>query len=75
MSASLSSGTCSACGGREIYSTRGINKLGERMQLPITSFKSVFLDTFVCLGCGRFEERIPDVSAVADKIRASWTRV
>ena len=56
----LKSGTCPKCGGNEVYTTHGSMKRGERMILPITGWKRFFLDTYICLACGHFEEYVND---------------
>jgi predicted nucleic-acid-binding Zn-ribbon protein len=56
----LKSGTCPKCGSNEVYTTHGIMKRGERMILPISSWKRFFLDTYICVNCGHFEEYIND---------------
>jgi ribosomal protein S27AE len=56
----LKSGTCPRCGANEVYTTHGILKRGERMVLPVSSWKQFFLDTYICSNCGHFEEYIND---------------
>ena len=56
----LKSGTCPKCGANEIYTTHGLEKRGERMTLPVSSWKIFFLDTYICINCGHFEEYIND---------------
>jgi predicted nucleic-acid-binding Zn-ribbon protein len=56
----LKSGTCPRCGSNEVYTTHGILKRGERMILPVSSWKMFFLDTYICATCGHFEEFIND---------------
>ena len=75
--ASLRTGTCPGCGGTEVYTTRGLPKRGERMTVAVSSFSQIYLDTYLCLGCGHFEEHVPpeDLAKNAAKIRSTWTKV
>ena len=77
MTSTLTSGTCPSCNGKEIYTTRDVQKRGDRGQIAVTGFARIFLDTYICLGCGHFEEIVPtsDLAAVSDKIRSSWNKV
>jgi predicted nucleic-acid-binding Zn-ribbon protein len=56
----LKSGSCPKCGSNEVYTTQGSLKRGERMILPVSSWKQFFLDTYICSNCGHFEEYISD---------------
>jgi DNA-directed RNA polymerase subunit RPC12/RpoP len=76
-SPSLLAGACPSCGGKEVYTTRGLPTRGERSQIAVSSFATLCLDTYVCLGCGRFEEHVSpaELAGVASKIREKWSRV
>jgi len=75
----MKSGTCPKCGSNEVYTDRDLLKRGERMQLVISSWKTIFLDTYICLTCGYFEEHIPEKDLkdekLIGKIRETWKRV
>jgi hypothetical protein len=79
MDKDLRSGTCPKCGSSEIYTTRGLNKRGERMTLVISSMKWFFLDTYVCTSCFHFEESVPEEDKIneklAQKIKDTWNKV
>ena len=75
----LKSGTCPKCGSAEVYTTCGIGKRGERMQLVISSIKWFFLDTYICTNCGHFEEYVNDDDLknekAINKIKETWNKV
>ena len=74
----LKSGTCPRCNSKEVYTTKGQAKRGERMTIPVSSWKSIFLDTYLCTSCGHFEEYVPDEELdvkMKEKIKESWNKV
>jgi hypothetical protein len=75
----LKSGTCPKCQSKEVYTTKGQAKRGERMTLVVSSWKSFFLDTYVCTECGHFEEYISDEEMqdrkTWEKMKESWNKV
>jgi predicted nucleic-acid-binding Zn-ribbon protein len=75
----LKSGSCPKCGSGEVYTDRGHDKRGERMQLVISSWKWFFLDTYLCTNCGHFEEYVPEEELqdrkMIEKIRNTWNKV
>lgn len=75
----LKSGLCPKCGSDEVYTSRGLDKRGERMTLVISSMKWYFLDTYLCINCGHFEEYIPEEDLkdekIIDKIKKTWNKV
>ncbi len=75
----LKSGTCPKCGSNEVYTDRGALKRGERMQLVISSWKSIFLDSYLCITCGYFEEHVPEEELrdekLIEKVKGNWKRV
>ena len=79
MQSTLKSGTCTRCNSKEVYTTKGQTKRGERMTLAVSSWKSFFLDTYVCTDCGHFEEYISDEEMkdrkTWEKVRETWNKV
>lgn len=78
MNTNLKSGQCPICNSNEIYCDNGLPKHGERMNLIISSWKQIFLDTYICINCGHFEEFInkPDLDdSTKEKIRSKWKKV
>jgi predicted nucleic-acid-binding Zn-ribbon protein len=75
----LKSGTCPKCGSPDVYTNRDLPKRGERMQLVVSSMIWYFLDTYVCINCGHFEEYVNDKeikdASIIDKIRETWKKV
>jgi len=75
----LKSGTCPKCGSTDVYTNTGQNKRGERMQLPVSSMKWYFLDTYICTNCFHFEEYVSDKekmdAGIVDKIKKEWNKV
>jgi predicted nucleic-acid-binding Zn-ribbon protein len=76
---SLRSGKCPKCGANNVYTDRELPKRGERMQLVVSSWKWFFLDTYVCLSCGHFEEFVRETELrdekTIEKIRETWKKV
>lgn len=76
---SLRSGKCPKCGSNDVYTDRELPKRGERMQLVVSSWKWFFLDTYVCLSCGHFEEFVRETELrdekTIEKIRETWKKV
>lgn len=58
LSSGLRSGQCPVCNSREIYSNIDHGKRGQRVQLIVWGGKWLFLDTYICIDCGHFEEYI-----------------
>lgn len=75
----LSSGNCPKCGGIEIYTNANAPDRGDRRQLAISSFKSILVNTYLCMACGYFEEVIPVEELrnekTLEKIKSSWEKV
>lgn len=77
---SLKEGKCTSCGAYEIYTNRKSNARGERGQLIAGGFnKWMYIDTYICLNCGKFEEYINDKDfadeSVKEKIRKTWIKI
>ncbi len=76
---SLRSGKCPKCGSNDVYTDRELPKRGERMQLVVSSWKWFFLDTYVCLSCGHFEEFVRETELrdekTIEKIRETWKKL
>lgn len=75
----LKSGTCPKCSSKEVYTDKELVKRGERMQLLVSSWKWFFLDTYICLTCGHFEEHIRETELrdekKIEKVRKTWKKV
>ncbi len=75
----LKSGVCPICGEKEVYTTAGTPKRGERMILAVSSWIQIFLDTYICTNCGHFEEYLSDKdfhdSSVIDTIKKEFIKV
>lgn len=78
-SKTLKSGTCPRCDSIDVYTTRGIAKRGERMQLVVSSIKWFSLDTYICTNCGYYEEFINENelkdAKIINKIKDTWKKV
>lgn len=75
---SLKEGKCSECGSTEVYTNKKNNPRGERGQLIVSSFKFMFIDTYICLNCGKFEEYVNESDfkdeKVREKIKKNWKK-
>ncbi len=76
MTEGLESGTCPVCGTREVYSDRK-NAGRSKRETMVVSGHGFYLDTYICLACGYYEERLPRaaVEGVAERIRKEWEKV
>lgn len=78
MTQNLKSGQCPICGSNEIYTDKGTLKRGERMLFVISNWKALYIDSYICINCGHFEEYIADKDfneSAKQKIRDQWKRV
>ncbi len=75
----LKTGTCPKCSSNEVYTDKELVKRGERMQLVVSSWKWFFLDTYICLTCGHFEEHIRETELrdekTIEKVKETWDKV
>jgi len=76
---SLKSGTCSACGESNVYTNNESNRRGERGQIVLSAFKWMYIDTYICSVCGKFEEYVNDKDFRDEKNREKlfqeWDKV
>jgi hypothetical protein len=76
---SLESGMCPKCGANDVFTSRRDKplRIGERSHLSVTTTARLYLDTYVCLGCGHFEELVPktELATWAAAVRAEWKKV
>lgn len=76
---SLKEGTCSKCGSTEIYTNKNCNPRGERGQIVISGWKWMWIDLYICMGCGFFEEYVNEKDFREEKNRAKikeiWEKV
>lgn len=67
---------CPKCGGHEIYTDRGLTKRGERCIVPVSMWAGMYVDVYLCTGCGYFEEYISEKDLAdgkkMDKLRLTW---
>lgn len=79
MNNTLKSGACPKCNSTEVYTDAVLIKRGDRMRIVISSLKSIFLDSFLCLSCGYFEEHVPEEDLkdekLIEKIKKNWEKV
>ena len=54
----MKNGVCPKCQSTEIYTDARQPKRGDRCSLPVTTWTKVFVDLYICLRCGFFEEYI-----------------
>ena len=75
----LRSGICPKCASKEVYSDNSATKRGERMIIPITGFKRLYLDSYICLSCGYVEEWIAEKDLkdrkMVEKVKENWVKV
>ncbi len=75
----LKSGLCPKCGSEEVYTNSGQTKRGERMKLVISGWERYFLDTYLCISCGHFEEYIAESefrdNKIIEKIKENWKKM
>ena len=76
---SLKSGKCPKCASTEVYTDNEATKRGERMIIPVTSWRRIFLDSYICVSCGYIEEWIPEKELkdekLISKVRENWVKV
>jgi hypothetical protein len=67
---------CPECGAREMYTDRNNAGRCAREIIGISGHK-IFLDTYLCLACGYFVERIPQkqLDEAAPRIRKEWEKI
>ena len=76
---SLKTGSCPACGGNNIFTNKDTTKQGERIIIPVTSFRSVHADVYICLSCGYIQEFAEEDNLqdekIMTKLKEKWKRV
>ena len=76
---SLRSGKSPKCASNEVYTDNDVTKRGERMIIPVTSWKRIFLDSYICISCGYIEEWIPEKELkdekIISKVKENWMKV
>lgn len=70
--------TCPKCGGTEIYTDAGATKRGDRASIPVSTWKFLMVDIYLCVTCGYFEEYI-DTKELKDektmeKFKENWRK-
>ena len=70
---------CPKCNGTELYSNQGISKSGDRSFVQVTGSVKLFVDVYVCLECGYFEEYIEkedlESQKKIDKTKSVWRKI
>lgn len=70
----MKKGICPKCNSREVFSNKNLRfKSGSYNSntIPLSFFRSVALDNYVCTQCGYLESYISD-SAALERIRGMW---
>jgi len=57
---SLKTGVCPVCESQNVYSDRDVAKLGELMIVPVTSFRQIYSDCYICISCGYIQEFVTE---------------
>lgn len=67
---------CPKCSSEEIYSNATISKSGERSIIPVSSWRSIHINSYACMDCGFIEEYldIKDKEAI-EKLKKLWKKV
>lgn len=66
---------CPKCKSKDIYTNEGETKSGERSMIPVSSWKSIFVDVYACVSCGYFEEYLAMKDSALEKLKANWKKV
>jgi hypothetical protein len=76
---SLKERICPKCNGTEIYTNKKANPRGERGQIVISGWKWMWVDLYMCMNCGFFEEYVNEEDfkdeKKREKIKAVWKKV
>ena len=78
----MKKGTCVKCGGNEVYSNENLPSRGDRSNVPGhdgRNSSALWINTFVCIECGYFEEYLRD-DVLADekrinRVKLNWKKV
>ena len=69
-------GKCPKCGSTEIYTDAKQLKRGDRCIIPVTSWKTLYLNTYLCTSCGFIEEYTEKIGEKElEKIKENWSRM
>ncbi|MBP9192791.1 MAG: hypothetical protein KBF96_09590 [Ignavibacteria bacterium] len=67
------------CESSEVYTDKDITHKGESRQIPISSFTTLYLKSYICLSCGFSEQHISGDQLnnlkLIEKIKGSWKKV
>ncbi len=73
------SNVCPKCNGQNIYTNAGLMSRGERCTVAVSSWTQLFVETYVCLDCGFFEEYVMQKelrnAEKIEKIKSTWKKV
>ncbi len=76
---SLKSGKCPKCGASRVFTNKDAPARGDRAIIPVSSMRSLYVHTYLCLECGYFEEFVDQNqlhdSKNIDKILNTWKKV
>jgi len=64
------------CLATEIYSDKDQDKRGDRSVIPVSTWKSLIADTYLCLNCGYVEEYIrdQDIKTKNELVKTNWKK-
>lgn len=76
---SLKEGKCPKCSSTEIYTNYKANPRGERGRIVIRGWKWMWIDLYLCMDCGFFEEYVNEKDfrdeKNREKIKSIWKKV
>lgn len=70
----MKSGKCPKCGSTEVYTKRNGIQSEVAFKMAYLAMKAPYLDAYICLSCGDFEQYVADVNELQD-IKQDWTKV
>jgi predicted nucleic-acid-binding Zn-ribbon protein len=69
-------GTCPKCGSKDIYTDKNLSKRGERCSIAVNSWVKIFVDNYICISCGYFEEyAVKFDEKKLEIIKSEWSRL
>jgi predicted RNA-binding Zn-ribbon protein involved in translation (DUF1610 family) len=76
---SLKTGVCPVCDSQNVYTDKEVSKRGERMIVPVTSFRQIYSDCYICINCGFIQEFVREKDLkdekLISKLKEIWNRV
>ena len=71
----MKSGTCPKCSSTEIYTKRNGIQSDIAFRFAYLALRAPYLDAYICMSCGYFEQYIADVAELHDDIKQDWKKV